>query len=84
MARTFRQTFELEADCKKAETMFNRFAKKYPDAWYVWGEMFEYMLSNGIEHEEEREQGWALWLYIDEHFGTHYMAIVLTNEEQKI
>lgn len=84
MARTFRQTFELEADCKKVETMFNRFSKKHPGAWEVWGGMFEYMLDNGIEHEEEREQGWALWLYVDEQFGTHYMAIVLTNEEQKI
>ena len=41
----FRQEFEMVADCKKkATTMFRRFEKKYPEAWCVWGEMFEYAL----------------------------------------
>lgn len=78
----FRQCFEMETDCAKAKTMFKRFEKKYPDAWAVWGEMFECMLESGKEHEEE--SGWALWLYTDEQFGTHYMAIVLTDAGQKI
>ena len=78
----FRQCFEMETDCKKAETMFKRFSKKYPEAWEVWGEIFQWMLENGMEHYED--YGWALWLYIDEQFGTHYMAIVLTDECQKI
>lgn len=82
----FRQDFEMIVDCKKVATMFNRFAKKYPEAWEVWGEMFNYMLENGIEHEEETEngKGWSLWLDIDEQFNTHYMAIILTDENQKI
>lgn len=84
MTKTFRQSFELEADCKRAQTMLDRFARKYPEAWYVWGEMFQYMLEHGEEHEEDKEQGWSLWLYADEQFGTHYMALVITNEEQKI
>lgn len=78
----FRQCFEMETDCKKASTVFNRFAKKYPEAWEIWGEEFQYMLEQGEEHEQGN--GWALWLYIDEQFGTHYMAIVLTDESQKI
>lgn len=78
----FRQTFEMTADCKKASTMFSRFSKKYPEAWSVWGEMFEYMLENGEDHEGEA--GWSLWLDTDEQIGTHYMAIVLTDECQKI
>ena len=78
----FRQAFEMTADCKKVETMFNRFSKKNPEAWEVWGGMFEYMLETGKEHCGE--DGWSLWLYIDEQFGTHYMAIVLTDECQKI
>ena len=80
--KKFRQTFEMTADCKKVETMFNRFSKKHHEAWEVWGGMFEYMLENGKEQWEE--EGWSLWLYIDEQFGTHYMAIVLTDEGQKI
>lgn len=82
----FRQDFEMTADCKKVETMFTRFSKKYPEAWEVWGEMFKYMLENDIEHEEETEngKGWSLWLYVDEQFNTHYMAIVLTDQCQKI
>lgn len=78
----FRQEFEMTANCKKVTTLFNRFSVRYPEAWKVWGEMFEYMLENGIEHEEE--PGWSLWLYVDEQFGTHYMAIVLSDECQKI
>lgn len=78
----FRQCFEMTADCKNSKTMFNRFAKKFPDAWDVWGEMFEYMAEHGKEHEEEN--GWCLWLYLDEQFGTNYMAIVLTDVNQKI
>lgn len=81
MAR-FRQEFEMSARCVKATTMFNRFAKKYPEAWAVWGELFEYMLANNQEHESE--EGWSLWLYPDEQSGCHYMAIVLTDECQKI
>ena len=48
--------------------------------------MFKYMLENDIEHEEETEngKGWSLWLYVDEQFNTHYMAIVLTDQCQKI
>jgi hypothetical protein len=80
--KKFRQEFEMTTDCKKVETMFNRFSQKNPEAWDVWGGMFEYMLENGKEHCEE--EGWSLWLYIDEQFGTHYMAIVLTDERQKI
>ena len=78
----FRQTFESNTECKNVKTMFNRFAKKYPRAWEVWGGMFEYMLEKGEEHEED--PGWSLWLYVDEQFGTHYMAIVLTDECQKL
>lgn len=78
----FRQYFETTEDCKKPQTMFKRFAKKFPEAWEVWGELFEYMLDNGIQHEEE--SGWALWLDIDEQFSTHYMAIVLTDPAQEI
>lgn len=78
----FRQCFEMTADCKNPKTMFSRFAKKYPDAWDVWGGMFEYMLENGLENQGE--DGWHLWLYIDEQFNTHYMAIVLTDPCQKI
>ena len=48
----------------------------------MWGGMFEYMLEKGEEHEED--PGWSLWLYVDEQFGTHYMAIVLTDECQKL
>ena len=33
----FRQDFEMTSDCKKVETMFTRFSKKYPEAWEVWG-----------------------------------------------
>ena len=80
--KKFRQTFEMSADCKKVETMFNRFSKKNPEAWSIWGGMFEYMVENGQEHCEDK--GWSLWLYIDEQFETHYMAIVLTDESQKI
>ena len=78
----FRQCFEMNADCKNPQTMFSRFAKKYPDAWDVWGETFEYMLENGLE--SQGEDGWHLWLYIDEQFNAHYMAIVLTDPGQKI
>lgn len=83
----FRQDFELETNCKNVETAFNRFAKKYSKAWEVWGEMFEYMNENGLEHQEEIDKengGWSLWLYQDEQFGTYYLAIVLTSEEQKL
>lgn len=82
--KTFRQCFELETECKSAKTALKRFAKKYPAAWEVWGEMLEYMLTNGIEHEEEKACGWSLWLYVDEQIGTHYLAIVLTDEAQRI
>lgn len=78
----FRQSFEMSAACKSVKTLFNRFAKKYPAAWEVWGEMFDYMLEKGEEHEEA--PGWSLWLYVDEQFSSHYMAIVLTDECQKI
>lgn len=79
----FRQEFEVSIDCKKATTMFKRFAKKYPEAWSVWGEMFEYMLENNIGHIGEKNE-WSIWLYVDEDLGTHYMAIVLLDEGQKI
>ena len=78
----FRQEFEMSTNCKKVKTMFNRFSKKYSEAWEVWGEMFEYMLENGIEHMEET--GWSLWLCVDKDFNQHYMAVVLTDECQKI
>lgn len=79
----FRQEFEMCTNCKKVKTMFNRFSKKYSEAWEVWGEMFEYMLENGIEHMEENF-GWSLWLCVDKDFNHHYMAVVLTDECQKI
>lgn len=79
----FRQEFEISTDCKKSTTMFRRFEKKYPEAWNVWGEMFEYMLENNIEHMEEKNE-WSLWLYVDEDLGTHYMTIVLLDVGQKI
>lgn len=79
----FKQEFEISIDCKKSATMFRRFENKYPEAWNVWGETFEYMLENNIEHMEEKNE-WSLWLYIDEELGTHYMAIVLLDESQKI
>lgn len=78
----FRQCFELTENCKKPQTMFKRFAKKFPKAWEVWGELFEYMLENGLE--SQGENGWQLWLYTDEQFSTHYMAIVLTDPVQEI
>ena len=76
----FRQCFEMAAECKKVTTMFNRFSKKYPEAWEVWGEVFEYMLENELEHYGD--DGWTLWLYDDD--DTHYMAIVLTDKAQEI
>lgn len=79
----FRQEFEISTDGKKSTTMFRRFEKKYPEAWNVWGEMFEYMLENNIEHMEEKNE-WSLWLYVDEDLGTHYMTIVLLDVGQKI
>lgn len=78
----FRQEFELSATCKKVQTIFTRFKKKFPAVWEVWGELFECMYNNGQEHCEDI--GWSLWLYIDEQFGTHYMAVVLTDEAQKL
>lgn len=82
----FRQNFEMTTDCKKVQTMFTRFSKKYPNAWEAWGEMFEYMLENNLDHVEEVEngKGWSLWLDSDEQFDTKYMAIVLTDECQRI
>ena len=79
----FRQEFEMSVECKKATTMFRRFAKKHRAAWNVWGEVFEYMLENNLEHMEE-EKTWSLWLYADSELGTHYMSIVLLDEGQKI
>ena len=80
----FRQSIELKTECKHAKTALKRFAKKYPAAWEVWGEMFESMLENGIEHEKEKACGWSMWLNVDEQIGPHYPAIVLTDEAQRI
>lgn len=79
----FRQEFEMETDCKKVKTVFNRFKKKYPAAWEIWGETLEYMGENNIEHIEEKNN-YSLWVYSDEDFGTHYIAIILLDECQKI
>lgn len=78
----FKQSFEIEADCKKVKTAFNRFKKKYPNVWEVWGSMFEDTAERGIEHIKEED--WSIWLYTDEEIKTHYMAIVLLHESQKI
>lgn len=78
----FRQCFELTENCKKPQTMFRRFAKKHPQAWEVWGELFEYMLAN--ELDSMGEKGWQLWLQTDEDSQTHYMSIVLTDPQQRI
>lgn len=78
----FRQCFEITENCKKPQTMFNRFSWKHRKAWEVWGGLFEYMLENGLE--SMGEDGWHLWLYTDEQGDTHYMAIVLTDAEQEI
>lgn len=40
-------------------------------------------VKNNLEHMEE-EKEWSLWLYVDEELGTHYMAIILLDECQKI
>lgn len=77
---SFRQCFEMTAECKKITTMFSRFSKRYPKAWEVWGDAFEYMSENGLEHFGD--VGWTLWLYDD--MDTRYMAIVLTDEDQRI
>ena len=78
----FRQCFELTENCKKPQTMFRRFEKKYPKAWEVWGGLFEYMLAN--ELDSMGEKGWQLWLQTDEEARTHYMSIVLTDPQQRI
>ena len=77
----FRQNFEMQTNCKTVRTMFKRFARKYPRAWSVWGELFEYMFEHNIEHMEEA--GWCLWLYWDME-DVQYMAIVLTDKAQEL
>lgn len=39
-----------------------------------------------LDHVEEMEngKGWSLWLDADEQFDTKYMAIVLTDECQRL
>ena len=76
----FRQEFEISTDCKKTETLFKRFSKKFPKAWEVWGDLFRWMLETGKEHYEDI--GWSLWLYVDDE--THYKAIVLTDKAQEL
>ena len=83
----FRENFELETSCKNVETAFRRFEKKFGKAWEVWGETLVYMAENGIAHMEEIDKdfgGWSLWLYQDEQFEWYYIAIVLTDETQKL
>lgn len=83
--KRFRQEFEMETTCKKVGTAFKRFAKRYPKAWEVWGEVFEGMYEQGLEHTGERDEtygGWSLWLYVED--NEVYMAIVLTDEGQQL
>ena len=83
----FRQEFELGTNCKSIKTAFKRFEKEFPAAWEIWGELFEYMAENDYDHQAEIDKefgGWSLWLDQDEQFGWYYMAIVLTDEAQKI
>ena len=77
-----RQSFEFSTTCKKVSTLFERFEKAFPEVWEIWGDLFLYMNEKNIDHLEE--DGWALWLYIDMDFNSHYMAVVLTSEEQFI
>lgn len=67
MTRTVNIDFSTNA--KKFETALNRFFKKYPELEHDAKEQFEYMYSEGIEHQdngtygEEYDWTWSVWFY---------------------
>lgn len=68
--------------CKKLETAFNRFFKKYP-ALNEWRENFEYMAKNNIDFDGDvtmadgtRNNDWCWALHLDIEEDYIYMAVI--------
>ena len=72
----FRYYWEIESRAiKQPEDLLRKFKNKFPNQYYIWGELFEWML----EHNEEsvvEPQNYALYLEYDLDTNWGYIAIV--------
>lgn len=75
---------DMTVRCKKVETAFNRFFKKYPEL-DCWREVFEWMAENNIDFDcnniyddGSRNDDWtyALHLNIDMEYSYFYIAVI--------
>nr|DAD78125.1 MAG TPA: hypothetical protein [Siphoviridae sp. ctrgt10] len=72
----FRYYWEIESRAiKQPEDLLRKFKNKFPNQYYIWGELFEWML----EHNEEsvvEPQNYALYLEYDLDTNWGYIALV--------
>lgn len=72
----FRYYWEIESRAiKQPEDLLRKFKNKFPNQYYIWGEIFEWM----VEHNEEsfvEPQNYALYLEYDLDTNWGYIALV--------
>lgn len=72
----FRYYWEIESRAiKQPEDLLRKFKNKFPNQYYIWGELFEWM----VEHNEEsvvEPQNYALYLEYDLDTNWGYIALV--------
>lgn len=76
-------TYEMVTECKSYETAMRRFAKKYPEAYEVWSEQFDWMHENGKDFDSDnimadgsRNNDWSWALHLDEDEGSYYICVI--------
>ena len=72
----FRYYWEIESRAiKQPEDLLRKFKNKFPNQYYIWGELFEWM----VEHNEEsvvEPQNYTLYLEYDLDTNWGYIALV--------
>lgn len=73
---------DMMVRCKKVETAFNRFFKKYPELDY-WREQLEWMAENNIDFDcnnvygdGSRNYDWTYALHLDIYEDYCYIAVI--------
>lgn len=73
--------WELESrQAKDIHSLRDKFAKKFPEQWEVWGEQFDWMIENEEENFKDSELGFSLHIEYDDYLHWGYMYI---NENKK-
>lgn len=77
------QETEFETYCKSIDTALRRFEKKFPAVASVWVDHIRWMLENGQEQDDARQEaGYVVWAIEDD--GFFYICVIAYTEAQVI